>query len=167
VEAVAHDSDPGMGHRLVRERPEECGRDRVANGLGLEVADEVGGRDVVEQRRQRVVHLRLLAGLRRGRRDIAVLARGDDVPGDDRVVPRRGPGRAGGDGGRSERGCGDSDEPADHDHPSPSCWLAGQLTPAVLWTDRGLAGVDNPAHESRPYGRQSWKGPRRLAEALL
>ena len=58
VELVAGDRDAGMGHGLDRAGP--VGVD--AEPLGLEVLVEVGVGDVVEQRRQPVVHERLRVG---------------------------------------------------------------------------------------------------------
>ncbi len=73
VEAVADDR-----HARVRDR---LGRARAVAGepeaLGLEISEQVGVADVVEQRRQRVVHLGL--GERAGRRGDLGLTRRDDV----------------------------------------------------------------------------------------
>jgi hypothetical protein len=76
VEAVAQEGDAREGHRLLGRRA--VGVD--AELLGLEVSEEVVGGDVVEERRQRVVHLGLAGSLGTGH---AVLAGRQDVPGDD------------------------------------------------------------------------------------
>src|SRR5205823_4617210 len=72
------------------------GRARRAAGpqrLALEVLREVGRRDLVEERRQAVVHQCLLVRARR-RWEAAVLPRGDDVQGARGVILGR---RRGGD----------------------------------------------------------------------
>jgi len=73
VEAVAHDAHAAARDALRARRPR-----RVAEPGRLEGALQVGGGDLVAERRQRVVHARLLVGPRRDR-DPAVLAGGDDV----------------------------------------------------------------------------------------
>jgi len=73
VEAVAHDAHAAARDALRARRPR-----RVAQPGRLEGALQVGGGDLVAERRQRVVHARLLVGPRRDR-DPAVLAGGDDV----------------------------------------------------------------------------------------
>ena len=82
VELVAGDRHAGAGHGLDRARP--VGVDPEA--LRLEVLVEVGVCDVVEERREAVVHESLRVGTRAGR---AVLPCGDDVAGSLRVVLRR------------------------------------------------------------------------------
>ena len=89
VELVAHDADAGARGaldpaRALALRPEL---------LRLEVPLEVAARDVVELRRQRVVHARLPVGPRRDGHG-ALLAGGDDVQRRRREVGRG----AGGDG---------------------------------------------------------------------
>ncbi len=74
VVLVADDGDAHARRRLRRPRP--VGAD--AEALGLELRLEVGVGDLVEQRRERVVHLRLLVGPG-GYGETAVLTGGDDV----------------------------------------------------------------------------------------
>ena len=105
VESVTHDA-----HALARRGvglPGAVGTQSVER-LRLEVGADVGVRDLVEQRRQCVVHQRLAVGAR-GRRDGAELAGGDDVPRGDRGILRGD--RRGGDGERQD---GDQDERTAH-----------------------------------------------------
>jgi hypothetical protein len=100
VEAIADDAHALARDALAGERALALG----AEPLRFEVAVQVGRRDLVEQRREAVVHARLVVRLGR-RRDPAVLARGDDVARAGREVAHcmsgRHEGRAGGndDGG--------------------------------------------------------------------
>ncbi len=79
IESVTQQRDPGERDALLRGRPVRVD----AELLGLEVGEQVVRADAVEERRERVVHLRLGRGVR-GRSP--VLAGGKDVPGDDRAV---------------------------------------------------------------------------------
>ena len=77
---------PAPRHRLDRPRPVLA----EPEVRGLELAHQVGVGDLVEQRRERVVHQRLLVGAGR-RGHAAVLAGGNDVSGRGGVSPGRRP----------------------------------------------------------------------------
>ena len=149
VEGVAVDRDAGVRHGLCRDR---LRAPAMPTGSGLKSLDQVRRRDVVEQRRQRVVHLCLLVGVGRRRRHRAVLARGDDVTGDDRVVGAAGAGtpadaagcRDSSGRGRREHGPnGQDDDMIDIRRNAPPPWRSGR--PLALYLLPNVTGRRSPA----------------------